>query len=306
MNKFSKILKTFSLKRLARNMWYIIKNDLEKKEEDLIYQIKDEVLEECALELDDMKKRSICKLDILNGPETLEKLKNEPKSFTRLGDGEIHIMEGKDQPFQEYDPILARKMVDILSKGRDDVYVGLNYAYYVSPNNFTERNRRFYRNRRTHYRRFFTNICDLSRQYLDASACGAYFPYGEDFDFESHYRKVMELFENKDIAIVCGEGILDDLQYDVFSLAKSKMIIGAPKINAFAEYDKIIAKIKENVSIDTLVCIILGMTATVLVPDLTDLGYMAWDLGHIAKEYNAYMTKMEKTQENMDRFWAPD
>ena len=41
MNKFSKILKTFSLKRLARNMWYIIKNDLEKKEEDLIYQIKD-------------------------------------------------------------------------------------------------------------------------------------------------------------------------------------------------------------------------------------------------------------------------
>ena len=43
-----------------------------------------------------------------------------------------------------------------------------------------------------------------------------------------------------------------------------------------------------------------------MVPDLTDLGYMAWDLGHIAKEYNAYMTKMEKTQENMDRFWAPD
>ena len=126
MNKFSRIIKTFSFNRLAHNIWYIIKNDLEKKEEDLIYQIKDEVLEECALELDDIKKQDILKLNILNGPDTLEKLKNEPKSFSRLGDGEIHIIEGKDQPFQEYDPLLARKMVDILSKSRDDVYVGLN------------------------------------------------------------------------------------------------------------------------------------------------------------------------------------
>lgn len=51
---------------------------------------------------------------------------------------------------------------------------------------------------------------------------------------------------------------------------------------------------------------ILGMTATVLAADLTDLGYVAWDIGHIAKDYDAYMKKMECTTENMKKFWDPD
>ena len=299
------LCKNFSFRRLARNIWYLIRIDLEKHEEDLIYRIKDEVIEECALELDDIKK-NLPVLDILDRNATYEKLKNEPKSFTRLGDGEIHIIEGKDQPFQIYDPLLARKMVDILSKGRDDVYVGLNYAYFDSPNNYIERNRKFYRIRSTHYRRFFTSICDMNRQYLDASFGGAYFRFNEGYDYEGHYQRIMELFRDKDVAIVSGAGIVENLEYDLFQLAKSKMFINAPRINAFSEYDNILAEIKEKVSTDTLICLVLGMTATAMVPDLTDMGYMAWDLGHLAKEYNAYMHREEKTQENLDRFWAPD
>ena len=57
---------------------------------------------------------------------------------------------------------------------------------------------------------------------------------------------------------------------------------------------------------DFLVCIILGMTATVLAGDLADEGYIAWDVGHAAKDYNAYMEKTEKTDAVMDSFFAPD
>ena len=78
------------------------------------------------------------------------------------------------------------------------------------------------------------------------------------------------------------------------------------RIHAFSEYDALLKKIDEKVPKDYLVCLILGQTATVLVPDLTDRGYMAWDVGHVAKDYDAYMKKTEKTQENMDKFWAPD
>ena len=48
------------------------------------------------------------------------------------------------------------------------------------------------------------------------------------------------------------------------------------------------------------------MTAKVMVMDLTTLGYMAWDIGHFAKDYNAFMTKSEKNKENIAKFWAPD
>lgn len=48
------------------------------------------------------------------------------------------------------------------------------------------------------------------------------------------------------------------------------------------------------------------MTATVLAADLADKGYTAWDIGHAAKDYDAYMRKEEKTDEIIDRFFAPD
>ena len=55
-----------------------------------------------------------------------------------------------------------------------------------------------------------------------------------------------------------------------------------------------------------MVCIILGPTATVMAADLTDMGYLAWDVGHIAKDYDAYMKRLEKTNEMRAKFWAPD
>ncbi len=305
MCKIKKLKNCWSWKRIFSNIVYLIRVDLKKQEEELIYKIKDETLEECVYEFEHIKEKLVT-LDVLDGPSTLEKLKNSPKSFTRFGDGEIQIIQGKDQPFQKYDPVLARKMTDILMKGREDLYVGLNYAYFESPMNYAERNKRFYRIHGTHFRRFFTNICDPKRQYLDAACFGAYFRYGDEFDYEGHYNRIKELFKDKDIVIISGEGVIEKLEYDIFELANSKQIIHGPRINAFSEYDIILNKVKENVNKKQLICLVLGMTATAMVADLTDMGYMAWDLGHIAKDYNSYMTSEEKTQENMDRFWAPD
>ncbi len=309
---FKKLNKYWNWKRVVSNLKYLIYTDLEKKDaehrrihEDLLYRAKDEALEDFILEESELRNYAVS-LDVLDGPQTLEKLAREPKSFTRFGDGEIQIIEGHDQPFQKYDPVLARKMADILKSDRTDLYVGLNHAYFESPWNYTERNRRFYRIHSTHFRRFFTNICSANRQYLDAACFGAYFRYSDEFDFEGHYARIRNLFRDKDIVIICGDGIMDKLEYDVFDLAASKQFIYGPRINAFDEYDRILAEVREKVKPDQLICLILGMTATAMAADLTDMGYVAWDIGHIAKDYNAYMTREAKTQENMDRFWAPD
>lgn len=300
-----KIKKIWSWNRIIRNLYFLLKFDLEKETYELSYRIKDEVLEECAYELEEYKKQLVS-LNVLDSIQTIKLLKTYPKSFSRFGDGEIHIMEGYDQSFQIYDPVLAKKMEKLLSNKRDDIYIGLNQAYFQSPQNFAERNKKFYRVNATRYRRFFTEKCDPENIYLDSSCFGAYYRYGDSFDYEGFYSQIKSLFLGKKIAIVSGEGVFEKLSYNVFENADSIMVLHGPRINAFSQYEKILSKINSNVPKDYLICLILGQTATVLVSDLTDQGYIAWDVGHVAKDYDAYMKRMEKTQKNMDEFWAPD
>lgn len=303
--KMKKIINGINWKIIKNNLYFLLKNDIVQHENDLIYKIKDETIEECILEFD-YYKNQIKSLNVLGAYDTIQMLTNYPRSFTRFGDGEIHIIQGKDQPFQKYDAKLAQKMIEVLSKKREDVYVGLNSAYFESPQIYAERNRRFYRINATVYRRFFTEYCDPSNIYLDASCFGAYYRYDDSFDYVAHYSRIKALFANRKIAIVSGEGVFEKLKFDIFEDAKEKIIVHGPRIHAFSEYENIINKIEQNVPKDYLICLILGQTATVLVSDLTDMGYMAWDVGHVAKDYDAYMHKTEKTQENMDKFWAPD
>lgn len=300
-----KTLRHLNWAQLKSNVYYLMEVDLRSHEYETIYAIKDHVIEECAIELEDYKQH-LCMLDVLNSEQTLHLLETDPKSFTRFGDGEIHIMQGKDQPFQKYDPELACRMREILANKREDVYVGLNQAYFQSPLNFAERNRKFYRVNGTGYRRFFTEHCDPTSQYLDASCFGVYYRFGDEFDFDGHYARLKGLFAGKKVAILSGEGVFEKLTYNVFDQAQSQMIVHGPRLNAFSEFNQIIENIDRTVPKDYLICLILGQTATALVPALTDLGYMAWDVGHIAKDYDAYRNKTAKTQNNMDNFWAPD
>lgn len=298
-------LKNCNWRQLRINLFYLMDVDLRTHEFDTIYKIKDEVIEECVMESEEYRQRLI-NLRVLDAKDTIRMLENYPKSFSRFGDGEIHIIQGKDQEFQKYDPKLAQKMLDILAQKREDMYVGLNHAYFQTPLNFAERNRKFYRVYGTEYRRFFAEHCNVDSLYLDASCFGAYFRFGNDYDYESHYARIKRLFAGKKVAIVSGEGVVEKLEFDVFEEAADKIIVHGPRINAFSEYDSLLEKVEREVSKDYMICLILGMTATVMVADLTDMGYLAWDVGHIAKDYDAYMKRMEKSQKNMDAFWAPD
>lgn len=297
----SGIKKYWNWERIKSNLKFLIKYDLLDEK----YRIKDETIEDCIYEFDELSK-SLIHLNVLDETQTIKILHDTPKSFSRYGDGEVSIMCGESSAFQDYDPALAMKMKELLIKRRDNLYIGLNSSYFQTPTKYSARNRKFYRLYGTGYRRFFNEVCDPDSIYLDACCFGGYFRQGNCFDIDSHFGNVRELFRDKKIAIVCGEGIIDKLKYDLFELASKKKMIPAPRKNAFSSYNKILEDIQSCVEKDELICIILGMTATVLAADLADMGYIAWDIGHAAKDYDAYMKKVDKTDAVIDKFFAPD
>lgn len=293
--------KYWNWKRVKNNLKYLIKYDLMDEK----FRIKDETIEDCVYEFDELS-RTLPRLTVLNETETIKILRDDPKSFSRYGDGEISLMLGENSIFQDYDPVLAQKMKKILVEKRDDLYVGLNCSYFQSPVKYSDRNRKYYRLYGTGFRRFFNDICDPENTYLDACCFGGYFRQGDQFDIDSHFSNVRELFRGKDLTIVCGKGILDDLEYDLFGLAAGRQMIDAPRKNAFSEYEDLLQRITSQAPKENLICIILGMTATVLAADLADAGYTAWDIGHAAKDYDAYMRKADKTDEAANSFFAAD
>lgn len=55
-----------------------------------------------------------------------------------------------------------------------------------------------------------------------------------------------------------------------------------------------------------LVGLILGLTATVLAYELSNLGYFAYDIGHLPKDYDAFMKKAARSAEAIAKFYVPD
>lgn len=301
-HKLATLFRVWNTRNLTHNIKFLLEHDLAEA----MWKNKDEVLDDCVFELDELRGMLLpLKPKVYNCNESLSILEREPKSFARIGDGEIRLMEGKDISFQKYDPVLAEKMLKLLTEKRDDIYVGIcDYFHSLSPD-ATERSREFHRRDVPKLRRFLLKHSSADIHYLDTDCFMGYF--GSDYE---SYGAVIErrknLFKGRKIALVTGESVKAKWDYDVFEFAASVQYIQAPSKNAFHEYASILEDINMNVSKDTLVCLILGPTATAMAADLTDMGYMAWDVGHIAKDYDAYMKRVDKSYKEQYDFYAPD
>lgn len=250
-----------------------------------------------------MEGRYSNKIDILTTQQTLELLEKEKFSFLRFGDGEIAIIKGKPIPFQEYNPDLAQRLSELLKVKDDKLKIGIPY-YYMTPvenlNDFTKGFARALPSQRS----FLMKNCRKDMTYIDTCITQIYQTY-ETYDFENYYTKMQQLLSDKDITVVCGEGVLERLEYSALDVCKSVEYIYAPSMNAYSEYDEILKQILRTDK-NRLVCIVLGPTAKVLVYDLYKEGYQAWDMGHYFKDYDAYRKKKPRTAEEISKFYQPD
>ncbi len=287
---------------LLRNINYLMKHSLwEMREQDIVF-LTEKILDDGIYHYN-LSHPDRSGLQILSKEESMRLIAKKNISFVRFGDGEINLLKGIDQPFQNCNKDLQASLFKLLNTPRRDLLVGLNRGYYLPFNK--ELINEYYKRNAFEYRRFFDENCSKDALYIDGSC--TFYEFGNHSpEAEKFWNGWKELFREKALTIICGEGILNKIQYDVFEFAKSKEYIYGPRINAWYKHEEIMKRIKESVPKEKLLIFILGMAGKAMIPEVTDLGYVAWDIGHLAKGYNAYMTNMEATKENISDFFAPD
>lgn len=296
----------YSLKRLFKNLRFLMKYNLNEKQEELKLDVLKSVEDIYYYEiLDNDKDSSKYMLDVLNYNKTIDLLLDKPKSFCRFGDADIEIMKGNNCPYQKYDERLKNILLEILEKDNEKLYVGINYNYFHSISNLNEFNKKFYLLHVPKYRKFLLKHCNKGRQYIAAGFTQLY-TISTEYNYFDYFKKIKLLFKDRELVIVAGNGILDKLQFDIFELAKSKEYIKAPNFHAFSEFDKLLNEALSYPPDKKTFVFILGPCAKALVYKLTEKGYLAWDIGHLAKDYDAYMKGIEKNEKNIVDFFRPD
>lgn len=293
----------YSLLRLLKNIKFLMQKDIRAVIEDSAYMSMKNMEDYCIYEFKE-NCNDLEHLNILDYGQTIEKLEKYPKSFCRFGDGEIDLINGKSLPFQKYDSRLAEILKRILTQDSDSMYVGINYNYFHSTKFMNEYNRRFYLLHTHSYREFLLKTCLKNREYI-AAGFNQLYMITENIDLSSYYEKIKDLFKDKEITLFVGKGVIDNLKYDVFEQAKSREYIYGPNKDAFSQYDYILDEARK-ISRNRILCFILGPASKAIVYQLSQEGYLAWDIGHLAKDYDAYMRNESKTRDSIEKFFAPD
>lgn len=288
---------SFLMSNLSKNVKYLLTHNLYNGDSNQMVQMLDIINW-------NMSDKYKCPLNVLSQEETLDLLAKSPKSFCRFGDGEVDILEGRDIPFQEYSPRLAEYFLKILGEKHTDLYVGINYYYYHDFDLFNSYTSDFYKVYSYKYGKYFMERCNADNVYIDGGFNQIYQSYSE-YDFDGYYDKVRNLFKDKKVVVFSGSGVLEKLQYNVFDRASELLHEKGPSRNAFSVYSELLERALRYDK-DYLLCFILGPASKALVYELSGRGYCAWDIGHLAKDYNSYMMREERTTQNMQRFYAPD
>lgn len=229
--------------------------------------------------------------------ETIDEIVKNKKSICRLGDGEFLLMKGEGIPFQNADDTLRKRLQEILNSDDEQVLVGINYLYWNLTDdvasNLYHPSRRFLNKFAAENLASITAQLNPNKTYYRSDFTSIYASM-QNYDFENYFKKIQTLWDKRDVTIICGKGVFDEIENSIFANAQSIEFQYAPLEHAFNEYDNLLRSALK-INKERLVISILGPTATVLCYDLTQNGYQALDLGHIAKDYDYFMKSTKIT-----------
>lgn len=219
-------------------------------------------------------------------------------SISRFGDGEFNLIAGIGNGFQEPNVELSNKLKTILLSGSDqkcavclpDVfYSNSNPDMKLMPNlvwsqlllGFYPFIQPLIENKASKYYNSF-----LTRPYMDFQG------KAQANEVFSSFR---QLFSNKNILVVEGEGTKFGYGNNLLNSAKKIDRIITKNINAYDFYKEIHSEVLSVVTNYDIVLIALGPTATVLAYEISKItNIRIFDIGHLDIEYEWYINGSDK------------
>lgn len=242
-----------------------------------------------------LKQMEKTKINILDIETSLKKIRDEGKSVSRFGDGELDLIIGRNLKFQEHNEKLSKRLEEILKSKQDFCMIGIPdviNGFY----NLTEESEEFWIKNMERTRDTWLKYIDKDREYCTANLTRLYIRYKDKSNTGIHFSIMKEIWKDRDVLICEGEQTRVGVGNDLLEGCRSVRRVICPAEDAFEKYDEILNILKREPK-ETLIIMALGPTATVLAYDLAKEGHQALDMGHFDIEYEWYLrnaTKKEK------------
>ncbi len=221
--------------------------------------------------------------------ELLRRILAEKCSLCRYGDGEFEIMLYRERAwFQKVDIGLAERMREIILSKREDVIIALA-DNFGNLDKYKEEAANDIREYMVQSREEIILLFNRDGSYYDTYVSRPYIIYKDKEYAKEIFRLFKKVWQDREVLLIEGRTARIGIGNDLFQGAKGISRIECPEKNAWNIYEKILQVVKEKAGQDTLICISLGPTATVLAYDLAVAGYQALDIGQLDNEYEWYI-----------------
>ncbi len=221
--------------------------------------------------------------------ELLQRILVEKLSLCRYGDGEFEMMLYRERPwFQKVNNELAERLKEIIVSKRKDVIIAVA-DNFGSLEKYKEEAADDIREYIVPVREEVVSLLDLDCAYYDAYVSRPYIIYKDKRNAEEIFGLFKKIWKDRKVLLIEGRTARIGVGNDLFQGAKEISRIECPEKNAWDIYENILQAVKEKAERDTLVCIALGPTATVLAFDLAVEGCQALDIGQLDNEYEWYI-----------------
>lgn len=228
---------------------------------------------------------------IMSMDETMDYIIDNQCAVGRFGDGELKLACGESISFQKYDSQMQKKLQEIL-KCHELGFLVCVPDYFTHATWMKKDAQKFMWRRVAQYRRKWTPLLDLDRQYGNASITRCYIDWEDRSRSEAWFSRLKALWNGRDVVFIEGRYSRLGVGNDLFDNVASIKRILCPEKNAFDCYQQIL-DVASQLEKDRLLLLALGPTATVLAYDLHKLGYQAVDIGHVDIEYEWFRQKAE-------------
>lgn len=226
--------------------------------------------------------------------ELLHRILAEKCSLCRFGDGEFEIMLYRERPwFQKVDVKLAQRLREIIVVKEKKIIVAVA-DNFGNLEKYKEQAADDIREYIVTSREDIISLLESTCVYYDTYVSRPYIIYKDKEYAKGIFELFKKIWQDREVLIVEGRKARIGVENNLFHGAKKVERIECPEKNAWDIYEDILQTVQEKAGNDTLICISMGPTATVLAYDLALAGYQALDIGQLDNEYEWYIRGAEE------------